>query len=133
VARRLSSCSKLPQELAVVVVALSLGLACGASGRLDRQIDQLSRALAKVEARGALRCAPRELAISRSHLEFARLERDQGFPARARQHLEIADENVWAASVLTPADRCADRSNPVGSPPNASPNASPKAPRSALD
>jgi OmpA-OmpF porin, OOP family len=120
-ARRLSSCSKLPRELAGVVVAFSLALACGANGQLDQQIDQLTRALATVEARGALRCAPRELAISRSHLEFARLERDQGFPERARQHLDVADENVWAASVLTPADRCADPSSPpVGAPPRAS-------------
>jgi OOP family OmpA-OmpF porin len=122
-AQRLRSGPKLLHELAVAV-ALSLGLACGASGQLDRQIDQLARALATVEARGALRCAPRELAISRSHLEFARLERDQGFPARARQHLEIADENVSAASLLTPADRCVDPSTSLmGSPPSASPEA----------
>jgi OOP family OmpA-OmpF porin len=112
------------------VVALSLGLACGANSLLDRQIDQLTRDLAKVEARGALRCAPRELAISRSHLEFARLERDQGFPARARQHLEVADQNVWAASVLTPADRCADPSSP---PMGAPPSASSEAPHPPLD
>lgn len=93
----------------VLLITFSFGLACGANGQLDRQIDQVSRALAEVEARGALRCAPRELAISRSHLEFARLEREQGFPARARQHLEVADENVRAASVLTPAERCALR------------------------
>jgi OmpA-OmpF porin, OOP family len=124
-AHRPSSCSRPPRELAVALVALCVGLACGASGQLDRQIEQLTLALAKVEARGALRCAPRELALSRSHLEFARLERDQGFPARARQHLDVADENVWAASVLTPADRCAAPSSaPVGAPPSALPEVS---------
>jgi hypothetical protein len=55
---------------------------------------------------GAMRCAPRQLAVARSHLEFAYLEREQGFSSRAQYHLRIADEHARAANLLSPPDRC---------------------------
>lgn len=81
---------------------------CSARAELDRRLDETTQALRRVEARGALRCAPRELAIARSHLEFAELERSQGFPTRARQHLDVADENVRAAAELSPDGHCSE-------------------------
>jgi len=94
------------------VVGLSavalLGLACASGAELARQIDETARSLREVEAQGAMRCAPRELALARSHLEFAQLERDRGAPTRARQHLDVADENLRAAAELSPSVRCAN-------------------------
>lgn len=84
-----------------------LGVACSVRAELDRRVAETSRALEAVEARGALRCAPRELALAQSHLEFAELERDRGAPTRARQHLDVADENVRAAAELSPVGQCA--------------------------
>jgi hypothetical protein len=92
------------------VLAGIAGLAfsgCSGSVDVDRQIDRVAETISAAEARGALRCAPRELAIARSHLEFAQLEQEQGFPSRARQHLDVAEENMEAAIVLSPPARCA--------------------------
>ena len=89
-----------------VVLLASLG--CARSARLDRRVDEVALSLGQVEARGAMRCAPRELAIARSHLEFAQLEREQGSAGRALRHLDIAEENVRAASVLVAPASCAD-------------------------
>jgi OmpA-OmpF porin, OOP family len=97
-----------------------LALACAHQAQLDGEVERISRALVDVEAAGALRCAPRELAVARSQLEFALLERDQGSPSRAREHLAAADENVRAARVLSPPAQCAAaRLSPATLPPEA--------------
>lgn len=86
---------------------LSLSVACAGNAALDRRSLAVQNALHEVEASGALRCAPRELAVARSHVEFAALEREQGFASRAQTHLDVADENVRAARVLAGSPRCA--------------------------
>lgn len=83
-------------------------LGCARNARLDERVSDVALSLGQVEARGAMRCAPRELAIARSHLEFAQLERERGFAARALRHLDIAGESVRAASVLVEPASCAD-------------------------
>ena len=55
---------------------------------------------------GAYKCAPRELALAETHLEFASTELDQGDYFRARDHLQIADENARLAHRLSPRDKC---------------------------
>src|SRR5687767_6715790 len=84
---------------------------CARSARLDTRVAQLGGALAEAEAHGAMRCAPRELAIAQSQLEFARLEREQGDAASALAHLDIGDENVRAAQLLSTSGRCEDPSD----------------------
>jgi OmpA-OmpF porin, OOP family len=92
------------------------GLAgCARSARLDARVAQLDGALAGAEAQGAMRCAPRELAIAQSQLEFARLEREQGDASRALAHLDIADENVRGAELLSAPGRCGDPSEATDS------------------
>jgi hypothetical protein len=54
-----------------------------------------------------MRCAPRQLAIARSHLEFAELERQQGFNSRAEYHLRVASQHARAAKLLSPPEHCA--------------------------
>src|SRR4029077_11992686 len=51
----------------------------------------------------------RELALAKSHLEFATVELDQGFLFRAREHLDIAEANAHAAYDLSPPAKCAER------------------------
>jgi OmpA-OmpF porin, OOP family len=86
-----------------------LGIGCLSGAELGPRLEDTARRLREVEAEGAMRCAPRELALARSHVEFAELERDQGAPSRARQHLDVADENVRAAAELSRDDRCSLR------------------------
>jgi OOP family OmpA-OmpF porin len=99
----------------VALVGLAgAGLAgCARSARMDARATQLSSRLTEAEAQGAMRCAPRELAIAQSHLEFARLEGEQGDAARALAHLDIADENVRAAQLLSAPGRCEDPSEVI--------------------
>ena len=98
---------------AAALVALA-GLSCSSRAELDAHMGEVARALREVERRGALLCAPRELAVARSHLQFAELERDRGSPARAREHLDVADENVRAAAELSPVGRCVEPLGPSG-------------------
>ncbi|HEX4403958.1 MAG TPA: OmpA family protein [Polyangia bacterium] len=95
--------------LRVAFVAVSLtAVVSGCAGlQLEQEVHQV-RAIAK-EARdnGAYKCAPRELALAETHLEFASTELDQGDYFRARDHLQIADENARLAHRLSPRDKCA--------------------------
>ena len=56
-----------------------------------------------------MRCAPRELALAKSHLQFADVELDQGFLSKASRHLAIAEPNAHAAYDLSPPEKCAER------------------------
>ncbi|AUX23689.1 outer membrane protein [Sorangium cellulosum] len=73
------------------------------------EIEGLTSIAAQAERNGALRCAPRELAMAKSHLSFASVELDQGFFARAKEHLDIAKANTHAAYDLSPPQKCAER------------------------
>lgn len=86
-----------------------LGLAllgCSQGVELRGHIAGLERVAAEAKANGAVRCAPRELAIAQSELEFAKLELDQGFPSKAKRHLWLAEPNARAALLLSPPDYC---------------------------
>ena len=87
-----------------------LGWSCARSARLDEWVGRVGQLLLDAEANGALRCAPRQLAVARSQLEFAELERAQGFSSKAEQHLSIADQHARAAKLLSPPERCRARS-----------------------
>lgn len=83
-----------------------LGAGCVREGRLDQQIDRIGQLLIEAEKNGAMRCAPRQLAVARSQLEFGELERARGFSSRAERHLELADQNALAAKLLSPPEHC---------------------------
>lgn len=83
--------------------------ACVSADHLDRYVDSIEQMVLQAESAGAMGCAPRQLAVARSHLEFAQIEREQGFPSKALRHLEIADEHARAAVLLSPAAHCAAR------------------------
>jgi OOP family OmpA-OmpF porin len=95
-----------PRASRAGLILIGVAGGCASGFGLSQRMDRVSTAIVAAETRGAMRCAPRELAIARSHLEFARLEEEQGFPSRARQHLDVAEENVQAASALSPPGRC---------------------------
>jgi outer membrane protein OmpA-like peptidoglycan-associated protein len=74
---------------------------------VDRGIDGVQNRLEQVLSAGAYYCAPRELALARAHLEFARVELTQGNSYGAEDHLEEAELNARAAERLSPRERCA--------------------------
>jgi hypothetical protein len=100
-------------------------LGCAASARLGARVLHVEQALAAAEAGGAMRCAPRELAIAQSHAAFARMEWEQGDTASADAHLDIADENVRAARLLSVPGRCGDPDDAAGARPEPAPGAPP--------
>src|ERR1700742_47408 len=97
------------RALALLFVMPFVLTSCGPAPRLRGQIAGLDKILAQAERNGAIRCAPRELAIARSQLEFASIELDQGFVSKAQAHLAKAEPNAHAADFLSPPQYCATR------------------------
>lgn len=91
--------------------------ACASDPAWDSRVASIEATLARAEASGAMRCAPRELALSRAHLGFAAFERERGHRSRAEEHLAIAEPNASAAAFLSPVARCSDNP-PVGEAPD---------------
>jgi OmpA-OmpF porin, OOP family len=79
---------------------------CTQSSQLRGRIVGLQTVVEQAADKGAVRCAPRELAIARSQLKFAALELDQGFASKAQVHLAKAESNARAADLLSPAASC---------------------------
>jgi OOP family OmpA-OmpF porin len=82
---------------------------CGSAPTLRGKIAGLEKIVEQAERNGAMRCAPRELAVARSQLQFATLELDQGFVSKAQAHLEQAGPNADAALEMSPPEYCAER------------------------
>ena len=93
--------------LAVAAIAIAVGASGCAGMQLKSNVREV-RAIAKeARDRGAYKCAPRELALAETHVEFAAHELDQGDYFRARDHVRIADRNAREAYNL--ALRCAPK------------------------
>ncbi|HTA91590.1 MAG TPA: OmpA family protein [Polyangiaceae bacterium] len=92
----------------LLATPLVLG-SCAQAPRLRGQIAGLDKIVEQAERNGAIRCAPRELAIARSQLQFASLELDQGFISKAQAHIWKAEPNAHAADFLSPPQYCAVR------------------------
>jgi OOP family OmpA-OmpF porin len=97
---------------------LAVGTSCSQVSTMRGEIEGLSKVAEQAERNGAMRCAPRELALAKSHLKFATIEIDQGFFPRAKDHLQIAQANAHAAYDLSPPQKCAERGfeEPVAAP-----------------
>jgi outer membrane protein OmpA-like peptidoglycan-associated protein len=94
----------------LITLVLAAGAAaCGQVPVMRGEVEGLQNITKQAERNGALRCAPRELAMAKSHLSFAEVELDQGFFARAKDHLDIAKANAHAAYDLSPPSKCAER------------------------
>ncbi len=99
-----ASRSVLPPVLALSVAALAP--ACTQAPKLRGKIEGLEHITEQAAQNGAVRCAPRELAMAQSHLQFARIELGQGFLSKANHHLWLAEPNARAALFLSPPEHC---------------------------
>jgi OOP family OmpA-OmpF porin len=88
---------------------LAGGTSCSTVSTMRGEIEGLSKIAEQAERNGAMRCAPRELAMAKSHLQFATIELDSGFFPRASDHLQIAKANAHAAYDLSPPQKCSER------------------------
>lgn len=94
--------ARAPALLALV------SFACAADPAYERRVSAIEATLSEAERLGALQCAPRELALARAHLGFARFERERGHRARAEEHLAVSEPNADAAVYLSPPGRCSE-------------------------
>lgn len=92
----------------VGAATLSFG-GCGQAPKLRGDLEGLQQIAEQAKSNGAVRCAPRELALAESHLHFARIELEQGFVSKAKSHLWRAEPNARAALFLSPPQYCAER------------------------
>jgi outer membrane protein OmpA-like peptidoglycan-associated protein len=93
----------------VLVAGLFVASGCGQAPQLRGQIAGLEKIVDQAERNGAMRCAPRELAVARSQLKFATIELDQGFVSKAQAHLQKAAPNADAALEMSPPEYCTER------------------------
>jgi outer membrane protein OmpA-like peptidoglycan-associated protein len=99
-----------PLERAALCVAVAVfASACAEGPALRGRIRGLTTTVDDAEKNGAMKCAPRELAIARSNLEFAAIDLDQGHLSQAQAHLAKAEPNAQAAFQNSPPDRCTTR------------------------
>jgi OmpA-OmpF porin, OOP family len=92
--------------LAMLVGAALLVTSCTTGPVLRGRISGLEGVVAKAERNGAMRCAPRELALAKAHLRFAATDLDQGSASEAERHLAVAEPNAQAAFALSPVEKC---------------------------
>jgi len=106
--RRVAPRTLRTRSAVAAVLAVVVGSSCSAGHVARGRIDGVSAVVKKAEENGAMRCAPRELALAKSHLLFAQVRLDQGRFENAQEHLAIAEPNARAALAMSPADKCAE-------------------------
>ena len=100
--------TRLP--LVAFALALSLPVATATScvgPGVQKQADAVRVDIDKARKSGAYQCAPRELALAETSVDFAENELAQGDFLRARQHIEVAVANANAA--LANSKECAPK------------------------
>jgi outer membrane protein OmpA-like peptidoglycan-associated protein len=93
----------------VAIGVLGVQVSCAQGPALRGKIKGLTTTVQDAEKNGAMRCAPRELAVAKSNLEFALIDLDQGQFSKAEAHLAKAEPNAQAAFTMSPPDRCTSR------------------------
>jgi len=88
------------------VAALAMGLAGCAGTQLREAVGDVRAEAAQARKSGALRCAPRELALADSNTDFAERELAEGDYFRAREHLQVAEDSAQAALKLSASEVC---------------------------
>lgn len=88
------------RRLAAILVALAVS-ACATGGKLRQNSEVVRSDVEKAKRSGAVRCAPRELALAEANVEFAEREVAYGHAARAKEHLEVAERSVKRALELS--------------------------------
>jgi outer membrane protein OmpA-like peptidoglycan-associated protein len=98
------------------ILAVASAAAAGCAGtQLSIGVVEVRHKAKEARDNGAMRCAPRELALADTNVEFASRELDEGDYLRAREHLQIAEDNARDALRLSPRDKCVPPPKPVDS------------------
>jgi OmpA-OmpF porin, OOP family len=87
---------------------LVISTSCAQGPVMRGRIDGIEGIVKKAEQNGAMRCAPRELALAKAHIRFAATDLDQGELSEAEKHIALAEPNAQAALAMSPAAQCQD-------------------------
>ncbi|MEM9488996.1 MAG: OmpA family protein, partial [Myxococcota bacterium] len=96
---------RAPLTVLAALVALTSASACGGS-KIRGQAKSVDALISSAHAHGAVRCAPVELALAESHVDFARQELDEGRMYQARRAISIAEKNAKEAIRRSPKILC---------------------------
>jgi outer membrane protein OmpA-like peptidoglycan-associated protein len=88
------------------MAALAVVSAGCVAAQLDGRTTGIKETIARARAQGAYQCAPKELALAESHVDFARVELAAGNYYVARSDADIAEKNARLALALSPKERC---------------------------
>jgi outer membrane protein OmpA-like peptidoglycan-associated protein len=87
---------------ALLVALLAAGAAaCATGGKLRADAEVVRSDILKARRSGALKCAPKELALAEANVHFAEEEISYGHGSRARTHLDTAEASVKKALDLS--------------------------------
>lgn len=81
----------------VLVLAALVGASCTTSGKLRSDSASVRGEIEQAKKSGASHCAPGELAVAETNVEFADSEMVYGDPGRAADHLKVARTSIQAA------------------------------------
>ena len=95
--------------LVAAAASIASSTGCTQAPALRGRVAGLEDIVAHAEKNGAMRCAPRELALAKAHLRFASTDMSEGELSNAEAHLAIAEPNAHAALAESPAEKCAER------------------------
>ena len=87
------------------LLAFVLSGGCAGS-QIAADVETVRAQAREARRNGALRCAPRELALADVNADFAQTELDEGDYFRAREHLETAQTSVREALRRSPPATC---------------------------
>jgi outer membrane protein OmpA-like peptidoglycan-associated protein len=90
----------------VILAVAAFGASC-VGARIQAQTEVVRSDIARAKRAGAYGCAPRDLALAETHVDFAENELAQGDFIRAEQHIEIAVSSANAA--LANSKNCAPK------------------------
>jgi OOP family OmpA-OmpF porin len=96
---------RLLLAVTVLVGAVAMGSCVGP--RIAAQTEVVRTNIDKAKKSGAYSCAPRELALAESNVDFAENELAQGDFLRAQEHIDVAVEN--ANKALADSKQCAPK------------------------
>jgi outer membrane protein OmpA-like peptidoglycan-associated protein len=111
-----ASVTRILVGAAAVALVASAPSGCAETARLKGGIESAQSRVEQVERNGAYTCAPKELALAKSNLKFATLEIAEGLSSRARQHYDVAMDNLQRAEANTPPEKCAGLAVVVAAP-----------------
>ncbi len=85
----------------LLAVAALAAAACATGGKLRENAQVIRADIDKAKRSGAVRCAPKELALAEANVAFSDEEVAYGHANRAKEHLDLAEKNVKEALRLS--------------------------------